>query len=648
MAKVKSTKRALLVSALSILLSVSMLVGSTFAWFTDSVASGSNVIQSGNLDIEVLYSLDGQTWNDLNGATDLFQKGLWEPGHTEVVALKIENKGSLALKYAANMNIIDEVVGKNKEGGDIVLSEILTVNTMVMDGGAMGGARAGTIFSGEDAAIWKSSDVKTSTFKTGNVLASDNIVLAGEDAYVLMKVDMAEEVGNEANHNGVDVPSIKFGLTILATQYTYENDSFGNQYDADAEYPAYWDGSVDTAWYDSNATEYQLTTVSELAGLAKLVNTGVDSFAGKTVTLSEDIDLCDGAWAPIGTSAYPFKGAFDGNGKTVSNLMIETTANSTGLFGYVAAGTSIKNLTVNNVTIKDEIVDDTTNTGAVVGYCAGAAKLENVNVTGNISIEGEWYVGGLIGRSKGSTITNCSVVGEAGSSIGNGRWIAAIVGYDNGEMKVSGCNVENLEIKATCYAGGIAGLGAAGANVNNNSVKNVDIVLVDAVPAATLGYGTVIGGTAVYSYSAKPVYCSDNAVDGVTCTVNGVAAAENLIGSKYEDGTDQGLVMTATVKLGNGYYTYLKKAIEAAPKDGTECVIELTGDTMITAKFKPSVAKNQNIVLKTNGYKLIWVEQDANKVPVTDAEGNLVTVDVTAENVSSYITVKTGGNITIQ
>ena len=75
MTKTKSTKSALMLSALAILLCVSMLVGSTFAWFTDSVASENNIIKSGNLDLVVDYTLDGKTWNDLAGAKDLFQKG---------------------------------------------------------------------------------------------------------------------------------------------------------------------------------------------------------------------------------------------------------------------------------------------------------------------------------------------------------------------------------------------------------------------------------------------------------------------------------------------------------------------------------------------------------------------------------------------
>jgi len=116
MTNCKSTKRALLTSSISLLLCFAMLLGTTFAWFTDSAATGSNVITAGNLDIDVQYTLDGENWADLDGATDLFQKSLWEPGHTEVVVLKIENNGSLALKYAANMNIVSETTGKTKDG----------------------------------------------------------------------------------------------------------------------------------------------------------------------------------------------------------------------------------------------------------------------------------------------------------------------------------------------------------------------------------------------------------------------------------------------------------------------------------------------------------------------------------------------------
>ena len=73
--KTKATKK-LVTSLVAIMICFSMLIGTTFAWFTDSTSSGSNVIVSGNLDINVEYTLDGENWSDLEGATDMFQKGL--------------------------------------------------------------------------------------------------------------------------------------------------------------------------------------------------------------------------------------------------------------------------------------------------------------------------------------------------------------------------------------------------------------------------------------------------------------------------------------------------------------------------------------------------------------------------------------------
>lgn len=236
----KHTKKSLLLSVISLLLCFSMLIGTTWAWFTDSVTSGSNVITSGNLDIEVQYTLDGKTWADLDGANDLFQKGLWEPGHTEVVALKITNKGSLALKYAASMNIINETVGKNKDGGDIVLSEILQVSTLVQQANEVGDIAIMLAYAGENKVAYET----TASFKNTNVLKADQMLLPGDAHYVIVKVDMPETVGNEANHDGKNLPSIEFGINVVATQTSYESDSFGDQYDKDAAFDDFADTTI--------------------------------------------------------------------------------------------------------------------------------------------------------------------------------------------------------------------------------------------------------------------------------------------------------------------------------------------------------------------------------------------------------------------
>ena len=96
------TTRALLMSVLSLLLCVSMLIGTTFAWFTDSVTSTGNIIKSGTLDVE-MYWADGKeapasaTWKDASTGA-IFDYDKWEPGYTEVRHIKIENKNTVLLR----------------------------------------------------------------------------------------------------------------------------------------------------------------------------------------------------------------------------------------------------------------------------------------------------------------------------------------------------------------------------------------------------------------------------------------------------------------------------------------------------------------------------------------------------------------------
>ena len=233
----KATKRALLTSVMALVMCVVMLVGTTFAWFTDTASTGVNKIQAGNLDIEVEYTLDGETWKDLDRATDIFQKGLWEPGHSEVVGLKIHNAGNLALKYSISMNIANETKGINKAGDEFALSDYLKVKTST-SGGTIGAVLVAAAFGSRNMSnAWQEVD-----FKAVNAIAVDvaqPVVSATyPDQYYVIKVYMPEEVGNEANAISVDkTPSIEFGINVVATQDTVERDSFGSDYDKDATYP---------------------------------------------------------------------------------------------------------------------------------------------------------------------------------------------------------------------------------------------------------------------------------------------------------------------------------------------------------------------------------------------------------------------------
>lgn len=417
----KLTKRALFSSVVALVLCVTMFIGTTFAWFTDSISSGSNVITSGNLDIEVQYTLgdkdaaDGLIWKNLDGAADLFRKGLWEPGHTEVVALKITNKGSLALKYAANMNIVSETKGKTKEGKDIVLSEILTVSTIIQQAIDKNGTVdqngdniVRLAFSGENSVDYQN----TTAFKDGNVLGKDKELLPGEVDYLIAKVDMAESVGNEANHNNIEIPAISFGINVLATQFTEENDSFSNQYDKDAAYPELetadvWDGTYDISWYSASDTEFTIKTSEQLSGFSQLIKDGKD-FEGKTIKLGKDLDLLakddNGnpiSFEPIGKDSA-FKGTFDGQGYKIKNLYQSGWAfgyewgkyGSIGLFGKVESAT-IKNFTVEGAEAQIEGGD----IGGIVGTATGTCVFENIEIKDSKFGTYNNGLGGIIGWS---------------------------------------------------------------------------------------------------------------------------------------------------------------------------------------------------------------------------------------------------------
>ena len=269
----KSTKRALISSTLAILMCVAMLIGTTFAWFTDTASTAVNKIQAGNLDIGVEYTLDGETWKDLDGATDIFQKGLWEPGHTEVVALKFKNNGSLALKYSINMNIVDETAGINKLNQEYMLSDYLKVKTLSQEASLIGDICIDMAFSARSDGLGYTT---TANFKDATVLDHDLFLAPGEVGnYLIMKVYMPETVGNEANAISTEkTASIRFGLNVVATQTPYEKDSYDNQYDKDATYPVIVSNQQQANDAITNATD-------------KKVNISIAS--GQTITLDNGI-----------------------------------------------------------------------------------------------------------------------------------------------------------------------------------------------------------------------------------------------------------------------------------------------------------------------------------------------------------------------
>ena len=202
----KSTKRALLGSVMAMVLCLAMLVGATFAWFTDTASTGVNKIQAGNLDVVLeMQNADGK-WVSAEGKTLDFVKAagaeneaiLWEPGCTyELPALQIRNNGNLALKYKVAIT------------------------------GINGSAKLNT------AIEWTIGDV---------AMGAEQHLAAGEGNAFTIKGHMKESAGNEYMNESID----GIAITVVATQDTVESDSFGKDYDAGAEYPVVAVANVNT------------------------------------------------------------------------------------------------------------------------------------------------------------------------------------------------------------------------------------------------------------------------------------------------------------------------------------------------------------------------------------------------------------------
>lgn len=263
----KSTKRALVSSALAILMCVAMLIGTTFAWFTDTASTGVNKIQAGNLDIELQMKDNDGKWVNAEGKILPFlvegkipadgTQILWEPGCTYYVPeVRVLNKGNLAVKF----EYIPEALGVTGK-----LAEVLEL-----------------VFKTPVDANGEEVNIEPEILKPGEASPEWSF-----------GYHMLESAGNEyqnATATGICV-------TVVATQATYEKDSIDDQYDKDAEYPI----SVTTG------DELQ-TIVSNATAPVNIVLT--NSITTNNFVIPEDKDV-----------------TLDLNGRTVTNAGSHTILN---------------------------------------------------------------------------------------------------------------------------------------------------------------------------------------------------------------------------------------------------------------------------------------------------------------------------------
>ena len=228
MKKSNATKRALFSSVVALLLCFTMLMGATFAWFTDNVSSTGNRIQSGDLKVDLIM-YNGTEYESIAGNSgDIFSEagdGFWEPGKTQVVYLGVQNKGNLALKY----NILLDI----KDGGLIGSLEYAIID----------GAKAGELDSISNWEDLKTrADAQTGDVTAGQIVAAQGGVLDevandpsltgdnGETDFFALAVHMKESATNEYEDKNIVID-----IKVIATQKDAEEDSFGKDYDVDAD-----------------------------------------------------------------------------------------------------------------------------------------------------------------------------------------------------------------------------------------------------------------------------------------------------------------------------------------------------------------------------------------------------------------------------
>ena len=368
MTNTKTTKRSLLASVMALFLCFTMLLGTTFAWFTDSVTSANNIIKAGNLDIELYHSDKAVTDEKVGENTKLFDEvALWEPGVMVWEELTVKNEGDLALKYQLTLNVLEAT-----EIDGVSFASMLKV-ALVEDGFVYNRENVEAIAADE----WQ--DLATFTL-------ADKLDKTENEVYGIViwwQPSDNDNLFNMNNGNKGKEVSVQVGVTLLATQLEAENDAFGNDYDEDA-------------WVEG----YKVYSAEDLN--AAIAN-------GETeIALMADVELEEPIVIPApAVATYSARNAvvIDLNGKTI-----------TGAVGRDAEGNRVHVIVNNgNAVIKNGTVTSAGVNGGSAIYNAEGATLtvEDVILNGAPQ-EGSTWPSYTVNNYGTLTVSDSSIYGVQG------------------------------------------------------------------------------------------------------------------------------------------------------------------------------------------------------------------------------------------
>ena len=286
-----------------------------------------------------------------------------------------------------------------------------------------------------------------------------------------------------------------------------------------------WDGTADLSWYEESvaasstrgqlarresATTFTISTPEQLAGLAIIVNDGIDDFSGKTLRMVNNFNLNKLQWIAIGTETNRFKGTFDGQGHTISKLRIyRPDANHQGLFGF-----------------------------------ADKAKFTNSKIS-DASVIGDNFVGTLVGRSDfGGTILNSSARNVSVEAL---SWSAGgLAGQVLREGNMENCFVDGAIVKSGVRGGGLLGCLANGSTLSNSYAVNVEVI------GRGDNFGVIVGSIDVCKitncYAIGKVNTQSNQVGGLGWNSVSSAIITNSFHSAEVNGKKSGLDLSEMKK----------------------------------------------------------------------------------------------------
>lgn len=452
---------------------IKVATGSYVSWTTGASHGSTPLIDATNTVTETI-TIEGEGKNSV-----LVVDG------AGVGSLRAANGAKLIVK---NMTIVDNSVSYAEDAWELTYLEFagnLEFNNVTFNSGIQ------LQTEGSEAAL--NATFTNCTFITNEESVYSVWVSDGTSTFSNCKfqgtrgLKMHEKYGSEIAEVIIDAcefgplskkPGVAIGDLNADTKVTIKNSSFigcqpGDQnnyiYESDTDVTTFTLTLSNNSVEEDPANTVRIGTVAELKAFKEAVNVSGNSYSGKTIKLTADIDLKGEAWEPIGQArgngvkTY-FQGVFDGQGYTIKNMTIKPNATygeganyATGFFGFVDAGDAvIKNVTFDNATIEGHHW-----TAVVCGYISGT--IQNCHVT------------------------NSSVVCSHANDDACGDKAAMIVGYTNeSTTSVKDCTAKNGTVKAGRDAGQIVGCNSANVTVSGCSAENVTVSAIEGCTGANI------------------------------------------------------------------------------------------------------------------------------------------------------------------